>query len=225
MITGGSAGIGLALAKRLVADGVEVTICGRDRGRLAEVEGVRTVVADLSTEAGARALAAETPDRVDLLFNNAAIQLLNNWTTQQSDDLLADIATEVGVNLLGPMRLTALLLPKLSPDAVIVNVTSGLGLVPKRSAPGYCASKAGLSAFSTAMRYQLAPRRVVEVMLPLVDTAMTAGRGAGKITADAAANAILSGLGRDVVRVGAVRKLVTLHRLAPRLAAKVMRDQ
>ncbi|CRK60488.1 short-chain dehydrogenase/reductase SDR [Alloactinosynnema sp. L-07] len=225
VVTGGSAGVGLALARRLVADGVDVTICGRDKARLAQVEGVRTVVADLSTEAGARAVADAAPDRIDLLFNNAGVQLLNNWTIEPTADLLADIDGEVGLNLLGPMRLTAMLLPRLSKSAVIVNVTSGLGLVPKRAAPGYCATKAGLSAFSTSLRYQLAPRRVVEAMLPLVDTAMTAGRGTGKISADAAAQAILSGLHRDVIRIGATRKLAALHRLAPGLAARIIRDK
>ncbi|HVK20295.1 MAG TPA: hypothetical protein VM677_02935 [Actinokineospora sp.] len=62
-------------------------------------------------------------------------------------------------------------------------------------------------------------------MLPLVDTAMTAGRGTRKISADAAADATLAGLNRDVVRVGSIRTLAALHRFVPRVAARLIRDK
>ncbi|MBC6446758.1 SDR family NAD(P)-dependent oxidoreductase [Actinokineospora xionganensis] len=228
LVTGGSAGVGLALAKRLAADGVKVTICGRDKDRLDDaarwIPGLRTVVADLAIEAGVRAVADAAPDRLDLLINNAAVQLDRDWQATPTEDLLADIDAELGADLLAPMRLTALLLPRLAPEAVIVNVSSALGTVPKRSTPGYCAAKAGLSALSTSLRYQLAPRRVVEAVLPLVDTGMTAGRGRSKISPDAAAEAILRGMRRDVVRIGGVRALLAVNRVAPSLAARLIRE-
>jgi uncharacterized oxidoreductase len=73
---------------------------------------------------------------------------------------------------------------------MIVNVTSGLALAPKQSAPVYCAAKAGLRSFTKSLRYQERARaphvRVVEVLPPLVDTDMTRGRGRGKMSREPA---------------------------------------
>ncbi|MFC7616386.1 SDR family NAD(P)-dependent oxidoreductase [Actinokineospora soli] len=228
LITGGTAGVGLALARLLAADR-PVTVCGRDPDRLAaaEREGLRALPADLADPADVDRLAAAAPPGLDLLVHNAAVQLDRDWTTADPDALVADVHRELAIDLAAPMRLTARLLPVLATtrNPVIVTITSALGPVPKRSAPVYCAAKAGLIAFSTSLRYQT-PVRVVDVMLPLVDTAMTAGRGAGKISPDAAARAVLRALRsrRDTVRVGKAKVLIGLHRLAPRLAAKVVAD-
>ncbi|MBW2633530.1 MAG: SDR family NAD(P)-dependent oxidoreductase [Deltaproteobacteria bacterium] len=63
-------------------------------------------------------------------------------------------------------------------EAAIINVSSFLGIVPKKSAPGYCATKAALHAFSKSLRYQLenSSIKVFEIITPLVDTDMTRGR-------------------------------------------------
>jgi uncharacterized oxidoreductase len=105
-----------------------------------------------------------------------------------------------------------------------------LAAVPKRSAPVYCAAKAGLIAFTSALRHQVhrdAPNiLVVDAMLPLVDTAMTEGRGRRKISPGAAADGILAGLrrNRDTIRVGAVSTLLALHRLSPSTARLLVAD-
>lgn len=241
-MTGGSSGVGLALARRLVADGTTVLVCGRDPGRLADaaarVPGLRTLVADLSDPDDVARLAHAAADLpgLDLLVHNAAVQLDRDWVVTtgpgRTATLVQDAATELATDLGAPLHLTAHLLPVLAeaPRAAVVSVTSALGTVPKRSAPVYCAAKAGLRAFTTSLRYQLrsaAPHvRAVEVALPLVDTAMTAGRGARKITPDDAAAAVLSALAgrRDRVHVGAVRPLLVIHRVAPRLAARIVAD-
>ncbi len=242
LVTGGSSGVGLALARRLVADGTTVLVCGRDPGRLAaaatRLPGLRTLVADLSDPGDVARLARAAADLpgLDLVVHNAAIQLDRDWVVTTRPGATAalahDAATELATDLGAPLHLTAELLPVLAdaPRAAIVSVTSALGTVPKRSAPVYCAAKAGLSAFTTSLRYQLragAPHvRAVEVVLPLVDTAMTAGRGSRKITPDAAAAAVLSALDgrRDRVDVGAVGPLLAIHRVAPRLAARIVAD-
>jgi uncharacterized oxidoreductase len=238
LITGGGGGVGLALAERLLARGDTVLVCGRDRDRLdaatARLPGLRTVVADLADpDSVARlATAAAALPGFDLLVNNAAVQLHRSWITAERATLVDDLAAELATDLGGPLRLTAQLLPVLAaaPRGTIVNVTSALGLVPKRSAPVYCAAKAGLIAFTTALRYQVnrdAPHiRVVDAMLPLVDTAMTEGRGHRKISPAAAADGILAGLhrNRDTIRVGAVSTLLALHRLAPSIAARLVAD-
>ncbi|MFE4463543.1 SDR family NAD(P)-dependent oxidoreductase [Oerskovia sp. NPDC056781] len=242
LVTGGSSGVGLALARRLVADGTTVLVCGRDPGRLADaatqVPGLRTLVADLSDPDDVARLArtAAALPGLDLVVHNAAVQLDRDWVVTPrpgaTGPLVRDATTELATDLGAPLHLTAHLLPVLAeaPRAAVVSVTSALGTVPKRSAPVYCAAKAGLSAFTTSLGYQLRATashvRAIEVALPLVDTAMTAGRGARKITPDAAASAILSALAgrRDRVHVGAVRPLLALHRVAPRLAARIVAD-
>lgn len=235
LVTGGTAGVGLALAERLRERGCDVLVCGRDPARLGPL-GPSGVVADLSTPQGVEIL-VEAVDRrlpeLSVLVNNAGIQLNGWWMRQQPHETAQDVATEVHVNLVAPLQLTARLLPRLAArdEAAVVNVTSGLAVVPKRSAPIYCAAKAGLRAFTTALRYQLAADaphvRAIEVLLPMVDTAMTAGRGSGKISPDQAAQAMIQGIerGRDMIPVGKVRPLLALNRIAPSMAARILRDR
>lgn len=244
LVTGGSRGVGLALARALLAEGYRVAICGRDALALAAAartlgDGVVTIECDVSRPDELRALVAALPERLgglSMLVNNAAVQRLRSFTTDPPGVLLADAADEIAINLSAPIQLTALCLPPLldhvrraraaenTAESLIVNVTSGLALAPKRTAPVYCATKAGLRTFTRALSYQLAAGdtgvRVVEAMLPLVDTAMTAGRGRGKLSPDAAAAAILRGVarGETEIHVGKVRVLALLARLVPRLA-------
>ena len=123
-------------------------------------------------------------------------------TLAELADRVDAVRKEVTVNLTSPLALTALLLDALRthPRPVVVNVTSALAWKPKRSAPVYSATKAALRSFTDGMRDQLEqgerPVRLVEVVPPLVETAMTAGRGTGKISAEEAARQIISGLER-----------------------------
>ncbi|MFE3329488.1 SDR family NAD(P)-dependent oxidoreductase [Streptomyces sp. NPDC059176] len=235
VITGGTAGVGLALARRLAHQGEQVVVCGRDRTRVAAVDavpGIEALRCDLTVESDIASLAAELRARggIRLLVNNAAVQFGYRVAEHDRDDMLRDMDTEIGTNLTGPVKLTALVLPLMLPGSAIVNITSALALTPKRSAPLYCATKAALRSYTTALRYQLADDergiRVTEAMLPLVDTAMTADRGSGKISPEQAARELLDGLDRNrpVVHVGKIRALVALHRLSPALAARLLRD-
>jgi short-subunit dehydrogenase involved in D-alanine esterification of teichoic acids len=120
--------------------------------------------------------------------------------------------------------------------SLVVNLTSGLALAPKKTAAVYCVAKAGLRTFSKALRYQMqdavqagAPTvRGVDVMLPLVDTPMTAGRDTrvGKMDPESVAEDILSGLSRgsEEVYVGKASAFRLLHRWAPRWAERLLRD-
>lgn len=111
----------------------------------------------------------------------------------------------------------------------MLDISSGLALVSKRSAPVYCATKAAVHAFSTSLRYQTerdAPNvSVFEAILPIVDTEMTRGRGNRKTSPDRVATEIARGIAADrgEIRVGLVKVLVPLHRTAPSLAARIMR--
>ena len=254
LVTGASSGVGAALARELARRGARVVVHGRDADRLqavaSETGGV-PVLADLGERGGPARLARLTTEAasaagwpgVSVLVNNAAVQLTYLFGERAPSEAARDAAHEVAVDLVAPVQLTAYVLPQLraaadasgAPSAV-VNVTSGLALAPKKTAAVYCAAKAGLRAFSRALRYQLADEaaaggalvRVADAVLPLVDTPMTAGRATrvAKIPPAQAAREILDGLaaGRDEIGVGAARLFRRLHRWAPGVAERMLRD-
>ncbi|SDD09001.1 SDR family NAD(P)-dependent oxidoreductase [Actinokineospora iranica] len=239
LVTGGTSGVGRDLARQLLAEGAAVAICGRDPDRLVEtaeeMPGLHAIRADLAREGDLARLvdtATEALGGLSLLVHNAAVQLTYDLVGRDPGPLFVDIDAEIATDLIAPMKLTALALPHLlaAPAAAVVTVSTALAVSPKRSAPGYAAAKAGLRAFTKALRYQLdhdAPTvAVVEAMLPLVDTPMTAGRGAAKITSAAAAAELLAGLraARTEIHIGRAKTFLVLHRIAPRRADALLRD-
>ena len=165
---------------------------------------------------------------LNIIINNAGIQY--NYEFTDSQDILHKIDYEVQVNLIGPMKLIALCLPILERqnNSAIVNISSGLGLVPKRSAPVYCATKAGLHIFTKALRYQLEASniKVFEVIPPLVDTPMTKGRGKNKMTSAQLVVEFLKAVEKDryEVNIGKVKILRLLNRIVPRLAENILKN-
>ena len=186
LITGGATGIGFSMAKFFHERGSKVIICGRREDRLAqaagELRGIHTMRCDISDPEDRKELFRQISERfpeVNILINNAGIQRDIDLTKRIPD---AD-SDEVRINLEAPICLSALFTPLLSgkDNAVIVNVSSGLAFMVERAAgmPIYCATKAGLHAFSIAQRIQLAPLgiRVVEVIPPMVESELnTEGR-------------------------------------------------
>jgi short-subunit dehydrogenase involved in D-alanine esterification of teichoic acids len=190
LVTGGSSGIGLALARALQERGSRVLICGRDEGQARRgarmVPRIETVRCDLGDEGDLDTLVEVVQTRLGgSPCSSTTPPCSSTYTFPDTDPevTVTNIKQEVDINLSAPIRLTAQLLPLLAkePESAVVNLTSGLALAPKKSAAVYCASKAGLRAFTKALRYQLEDAklnvRAVEVMLPLVDTPMTQGRG------------------------------------------------
>jgi uncharacterized oxidoreductase len=206
---------------------------GRQADRLAALAqahpGIATVCHDLADVAGLSALAqtlcANHPD-LACVIHNAGIQ--DNLRMDDADYGAAPVRTEVDVNLVAPLVLTQALLPQLlrKDRALVVNVTSGLAYVPKRTSAVYSATKAGMHLFSDALRVQMrgSAVQVVEVVLPLVDTAMTAGRGRNKLPSAEAARQIIAGLGsgKEIVWVGKARGLPWLLRWAPGIARRIL---
>jgi uncharacterized oxidoreductase len=233
VVTGASSGIGRALAIQLARDGYSIVAVGRDRTRLSELTvehpRITAVPFDLSRVQEIAGFSAELIARfpgITGLVNNAAIQ--DNRRIDDASYGDADIANEVAINLVAPIALVRGLLCHLQnqPRAVICNVTTGLAFVPKRTSAVYSASKAGVHLFSEGLRVQLQGSnvRIVEAVMPLVDTPMTAGRGVGKLSPDKAAAAIRIGLwrGPERIYVGKARFLPPLLRFAPRLAARIL---
>jgi uncharacterized oxidoreductase len=92
---------------------------------------------------------------------------------------LADAEATVTTNLLGPIRLTAALLPLLQkqPGSTIINVSSGLAFLPLALTPTYCATKAAIHSYTLSLRYQLraTATEVLELVPPYVATDLMGG--------------------------------------------------
>ncbi len=229
IVTGASSGIGREIALKLARDGNEVIALGRNAGRLAEVarqqSGVVAMEIDLANTAAVMELAERlTHLKPDGLINNAGVQW--NVTFFDPEYTPQKIADEISANLTAPAILTRILAPAAPGPFVVVNVNSGLAIHPKSTSAIYSASKAGLWMFSDAVEAQARPgMRVVDVVLPLVDTPMTAGRGSGKISASKAADEIIAAMksGKPRVYVGKAKLLRVLNAVAPWLAARIMK--
>lgn len=236
LITGGSSGIGFAIAQAVLAKGAKVVITGRraaavssavDELRKAGKE-VSGVAADVGTGEG-RALtlqrALDSLGGLDILVNNAGgVRAGRLEVTSQ-----ADIETMLNVDLLAPILLTRAALPPLraSGDAMVVNVTSGIALIGAPFYATYAAAKAGLARFGEALRRELKGEgiHVLTVYPGGTDTPMMktnrAGPelGFGREPASAVANAVVEGIENDafeVTRGGATRaQMIALNRDNP----------
>jgi uncharacterized oxidoreductase len=179
LITGGGSGIGRGLAESLHALGNQVIISGRRQHALdattAANPGIKSLLVDMQNAASIRGFAAKAIAEfpaINVLINNAGIMRAEKLLAQQPD--LADAEAIVTTNLLGPLRLTAALLPHLQkqPSAVIMNVSSGLAFMPLALTPTYCATKAAVHSWTLSLRYQLRSTaiEVLELIPPYVQT-------------------------------------------------------
>lgn len=107
---------------------------------------------------------------LNVLINNAGIMRPEELTSGETDTAEATIST----NLLGPIRLTAALLPHLlkASRAAVLTVSSGLAFVPRSLAPTYCATKAAIHSYSQTLRVQLRNTsvQVIELVPPYLQT-------------------------------------------------------
>ena len=217
LITGGATGIGFALAEAFLQAGSEVIICGRREERLKEARRkhpqLHTRVCDLAKIEECKALAEWMGihfKNLNILVNNAGVQRDIDFT-HGIDAYLAG-ESEIRINLESPIVLSGLFIPQLigKHEPAIVNVSSGLGFVPAARMPVYSATKAGLHAFSMALRHQLSKSgiKVFEVVPSAVDTELNpegrAQRGnfRANLTAEEFTAAVMKGLEEDVAEIG-----------------------
>lgn len=169
VVTGGSRGIGRAVAESLLRRGADVLIAGRAAGPLAAAAAdlarvaasagagrFETLAADVRRPADAERLVAAAADRfggVDVLVNNAGVGRFEAVAEQSIDDWAQVIET----NLSGVFYCCRAAIPVLRRrgGGWIVNVSSLAGSYPFANGAAYCASKAGLDAFTAALMQEV----------------------------------------------------------------------
>jgi NAD(P)-dependent dehydrogenase (short-subunit alcohol dehydrogenase family) len=184
-VTGGSRGIGRAIAQRLIAEGARVTIAGRDRATLDEAAralGCEATNADVTDARELNAaLAALGP--LDVLVNNAGAALSKPFERHSDDDLAAMLA----VNLTATFRTARAVLPGMRERGWgrVVNVASTAGLKGYAYAAAYCAAKHAAIGLTRALAVEFASSGVtINAVCPgFTDTDLTAGAVANIVAA------------------------------------------
>lgn len=172
LVVGGTSGIGLGLARRLAAAGSTVVVGGRDPGRVTDLPTVRIDVTDPGSVVAARdEVLAAHPD-LDLVVTMSGVMLLEDLRDPAH---IARAEETIAVNLLGTIRVLDAFTPHLVArgGGDLVTVSSGIGFLPFPPMPTYGASKAGVHAYTEALRAQLAGTGVdvTELVPPAVATA------------------------------------------------------
>jgi len=238
LITGGTSGIGLELARQLLERDNTVIVTGRDQEKLDAAKralpGVEAFKSDVSNpEAIAvlhRSVLAQFP-ALDTLINNAGI--MRKLNLNQDRDL-TDLTREIEINLIGPIQMIQKFLPHLRSrkGALIVNVSSGLAFIPLSLSPVYSATKAALHSYTQSLRVQLdgSGVTVVELAPPAVETPLFRGEFAEEMKGEKGMEVAvltqkaIAGIeaGKLEIRPGLSNVLKAMSRIAPQFMFKQM---
>ena len=193
IVTGGTRGIGLAIAKALLAEGGRVMITGRDQARVdlavralgrdtTDASGVAGMAVDVRDRLAVETLVTETSRRfggIDVLVNNAGVGVFVNAASMT--DL--DWDRVIGTNLTGVFYMTRAVIPELrrSGGGWIINIASLAGRNYFPGGAAYCASKAGLVAFSESVMQEVRYDGIrVSVVMPGSVATEFSGRSEGE---------------------------------------------
>lgn len=229
LITGCSAGIGLAFARKFLELGNRVIVTGRHQATLNQLRvtdpKLNTIQSDVSDPAQiaslSRRVKTEYPD-LDVLMNNAGIMQHRNLSVPTED--LNGLTSEVDINLGGLIRMTSAFIDILKANGgTLINVSSGLAFIPLSSAPIYCATKAAVHSYTQSLRFQLEKSgvEVIELMPPAVKTALSADLPEGGLVALITTDELLKQTfaafkkGKLEIRPGQANLLALMRRMAP----------
>lgn len=236
LITGGSAGIGLALAQLLSSRGNRIIITGRNEKRLqaaaAQLPNATAIAGDISDPADTERLVGilrRDHQDLNIVINNAGAAYVYDLVAEGAN-AAGKAESEMLTNFLSILRLNEQLLPLLKekPEAAIVNVSSILAFVPGAALATYSASKAALHSYTLSLRHKLAQSsgvKVFELMPPLVDTEFSAEIGGRNgIAPSVVAEALAAALEKDEyeVRVGQTETMYRLALSSPEQALQAM---
>jgi uncharacterized oxidoreductase len=179
LITGGTSGFGYEFASKLLDLGNTVIITGRNQAKLDQTKKNLPKVHIFQSDVSDPKAIVELYNQVikqfpalNILINNAGEMRKINLHDPSID--LQDITREIDINLSGPIRMIQQFLPHLKTQktAAIMNVTSGLALIPFPIAPIYGATKSGLRSYSKSLRIQLKKTnvKVFELVAPAAKT-------------------------------------------------------
>lgn len=229
LVTGGTDGIGLRLARQLREKGAKVIVTGRTPARIAaaEAEGFEVIPAELTGPEGVEAVVTGLGARsLDVLVNNAGMGAEHDFRVSPPDP--GEDERMLWLNIHAPVRLIASLMSKLraQPEAMIVNVTSGLAVAPSAGTALYSATKAAMRSYTQGLRAQLKGTNihVLEALPPVVKTQMTDHLGGSKMQPEECARQIIAAMerGANEANVGMVKILQAVHSLSPGLARRIM---
>lgn len=182
LVTGGTSGIGRALAEVFHRRGNQVIIAGRRQHLLNEITaaqpGMHGMQLDVEDPRALKAFAARVREQfpeLNVLINNAGISKREDLTADTID--VSAARSIIDTNIVSALQLTAALLPTLKqqPHSTIITTTSGLAFVPFAAFPTYCATKAFLHSWLQSLRFQLRETsvEVLELVPPYVQTELS----------------------------------------------------
>ncbi len=234
LITGGTSGLGLEFATRFIDLGNTVIITGRDQAKLDQTKKLLPTLHIFQSD-------VSKPQAITQLYENVIKQfpslniLINNAGEMRKISLhdtsidLMSITREIEINLMGPIRMIQQFLPHLKTKKfpAILNVTSGLALVPYPLSPIYGAAKSGLHSYTQSLRVQLKKTniKVYELLPPGADTPLndkfkgTEGFDPKQMMApDTIIDAAIKGLQKDQLEIfpGIAKIFKIMSRLAPK---------
>ncbi|MBX2842032.1 MAG: SDR family NAD(P)-dependent oxidoreductase [Flammeovirgaceae bacterium] len=239
LITGGSSGIGLEMAKEFLKRNNKVIITGRNAEKLQkvkdELDGIITIKSDVSNLEDIKKLyqqvEKEFPE-LNILINNAGIMCsINLQDHKLSDD---DLTKELDINVKGTIWMNDAFLPLLKgkKNAATVTVSSGLAFMPLPISPVYCASKAALHSYTLSLRAQLknTTTKVFELAPPATDTELLSQfdeedmKGSTPMPLKDMVTAFLKGFSKDKYEIcpGQASQLKFMSRFFPGFILKVL---
>ena len=232
LITGGTSGFGLEFAARLIDLGNTVIITGRDKAKLEttkkQLPSVHIFQSDVSDPDAIAELCKKVTSQfpnLNMLINNAG--QMRKMILHDATIAVSDITREVETNLMGPIRMVQAFLPHLKKmgSAAILNVTSGLALVPFPIAPIYGATKSGLRSYTKSLRFQMKNTKikVFELVAPAANTPLNdqftslEGYNVKLMQPEEIIDAAIKGLKNGTYEIypGIARVLLMMSRVAP----------
>lgn len=240
LVTGGTSGFGLEFVKQLTEQGAKkIIITGRDAAKLEQTKKmfpqIHTYQSDVSKPEDIHRLFLEVTTRfpdLNILINNAGE--MRKIILQEMSDDLHDITREIDINLMGPIRMVQQFYPhlKTKKSAAILNVTSGIALMPFPISPIYGASKSGLRSYTQSLRAQLKKTsiKVFELVAPGSSTPLNDKFKSMKgfnpdmlMAPDKIVKAAVNGLLKDKYEI--YPGLASVMKMANRIAPKFMMAQ